>query len=328
MSKFRRAVSYKDYYEILGVERGASQDAIQKAFRSIARKNHPDVNKDPKAEDIFKQANEAHEVLHDPEKRRLYDQYGPAWKAISEGRQPPPGTERVRHDFGGMPGGFGGVDPNDLGSIFEQFFSGGMAGGMPGMGGIPGMGGMGGRPRRPRPRAGADAEGKLELGVAEAFKGGSRDLSITGSDGTTRVSLKVPAGVRQGQKIRLPGKGGEGALGGPSGDLYLTVDIVPDERFTLEDDDVIADLAVSPWEAALGATVSVTTLDGDIRLKVPAGSSAGRRIRLKDRGYPKADGTRSDLYVEIRIVIPTELTDEEKKLFEELAKTSKFDPRA
>lgn len=323
-------MSYKDYYEILGIERGATQEAIQKAFRAIARKNHPDVNKDPKAEERFKAANEAHEVLHDPEKRRLYDQYGSAWKAISEGRQPPPGSERVRFDFGQQGAGFQGVDPNDLGSIFEQFFSGGMAGGMgggmPGMGGIPGMGGRGSR--RPRARAGADAMAKLELGVAEAFAGGMREIGLTAGDGTTsRVSLKVPPGVRPGQKIRLSGKGGEGSLGGPAGDLYLEVDIVSDERFSLDGDDVILGLSVAPWEAALGATIAVATLDGEVRLKVPPGSSTGRRIRLKERGYPKAGGARGDLFVEVRIAVPSELTDEERRLFEELAKASKFDPR-
>ena len=323
-------MSYKDYYQILGVERDAAQDVIQKAFRKIARKNHPDVNKDPKAEDRFKEANEAHEVLKDPEKRRLYDQYGSAWKAISEGRQPPPGTERVRYDFGGDGAGFQGVDPNDLGSIFEQFFSGGMAGGMggmpQGMGGIPGMRGR--ASRRPRPRAGVDAEGRLELGVAEAFAGGTREIGFSTGEGTSsRVTLKVPPGVRAGQKIRLTGKGGEGVLGGPAGDLYLEVHVIPDERFSLEGDDVILHLHVSPWEAALGATVAVATLDGEVRLKVPAGSSSGRRIRLKERGYPKASGGRGDLYVEIAVVVPTELGEDERRLFEELAKVSKFDPR-
>lgn len=319
-------MSYKDYYQILGVDRGATQEAIAKAFRTIARKNHPDVNKDPKAEERFKEANEAHEVLKDPEKRRLYDQYGPAWKAISEGRQPPPGTERVRFDFGGDGAGFQGIDPNDLGSIFEQFFGGGMAGGMPGMGGIPGMGGRGGR--RPRARAGADAEARLELGVEEAFRGGTRELAFATEGGaTSRVSLKVPAGVRAGQKIRLGGKGGEGAMGGPAGDLYLEVAIVPDARYALEGDDVVVRLPVSPWEAVLGASVPVATLDGEVRLKIPAGTSSGRRIRLKERGYPKAGGGRGDLFVEVRIAVPSEPSAEERRLFEELAAKSTFDPR-
>lgn len=320
-------MSYKDYYQILGVSRDASEGDIQKAFRALARKYHPDVNKDPKAEDRFKEATEANDVLKDPEKRKLYDQYGTAWKAISEGRQPPPGTERVRYDFGGAPPG---VDPNDLGSIFEQFFSGGFAGGQAGNpfagGGAP-FGGQG-RARR-GPRKGGDAESTIELGIEEAFVGGPRELGITAEgQGTNRVTLKIPAGVRDGQKIRLPGRGGPGTMGGAAGDLFLEVKLTSDARFRFDGADVVTSLRITPWEAALGATVPVHTLDGEVRVKVPAGNSTGRKIRLKERGYPQATGPRSDLYVALEIVIPAEPGEAERKLYEELAKVSNFDPRS
>lgn len=317
-------MSYKDYYQILGVARDASETDIQKAYRALARKFHPDVNKDPKAEERFKEINEANDVLKDAEKRKLYDRYGTAWKAISEGRQPPPGTERVRHDFGGMPG----VDQGDLGSLFEQFFSGQFAGapfgGGGGFGG-PFGGGMGGRQRGPR--RGSDVETRIELGIEEAFAGGPRDLSIhTEGQGTSRVTLKIPAGVRDGQKIRLGGRGSPGAQGGEAGDLFLEVKLVSDAHFRLEGEHVVTPLKITPWEAALGATVAVRTLDGEVKVKVPAGSSTGRRIRLKERGYPTASG-RGDLYVAIEVVVPSEPSAEEKRLFEELARVSRFDPR-
>lgn len=317
-------MSYKDYYEILGVPRDASDADIQKAFRTLARKFHPDVNKDPKAEERFKEANEAHEVLKDASKRKLYDQYGTAWKAISEGRQPPPGTERVRYDFGGAQG----IDPNDLGSLFEQFFSGGFAGGPTGNpfggGGAP----FGAQGRRRGPRRGGDAESAIELGIGEAFVGGPRELGITSEGQTSTVTLKIPAGVRDGQKIRLPGRGSPGAMGGAAGDLFLEVKLVADAHFRFEGSDVVTALRITPWEAALGATLPVKTLDGDVRVKVPAGSSTGRKIRLKERGYPQASGPRSDLYVTLEVAVPSEITDEERALYEQLAKISTFDPRS
>lgn len=314
-------MSYKDYYDALGVSRSASQDEVAKAYKQLARKFHPDVNKEAGAEDRFKAINEAYEVLKDPQKRGLYDKYGPAWKAISEGRQPPPGTENVRFDFGdlGGMGGFGaqGIDPNDLGSIFEQFFG----------GQVEGM--RGGRRRARGPRRGEDRESVLEIGVAEAFAGGARDLAIRDPEtgGTSRVTVKIPGGVRSGQRIRLAGKGGQGALGGPPGDLFLEMRIVSDERFRLEGDDLYVPLPVTPWEAALGATVPLATLDGEVRLKIPAGSSSGRNIRLREKGYPRKDGGRGDLYATVQIAVPESLTPRERELFEELQKVSAFRAR-
>lgn len=317
-------MSYKDYYETLGVSRTASQDELQKAYRQIARKAHPDVNKEAGAEDRFKSINEAYDVLKDPEKRKLYDKYGAAWKAISEGRQPPPGTEQVRFDFrdfdfGGAGGGAQQIDPNDLSSIFEQFFGGQVEGMRPG------------RRRARGPRRGEDRESVLEIGVSDALSGGPRDLGIrepeTGQ--TTRLTVRIPGGVRTGQRIRLTGKGGPGSAGGPPGDLYLVVNVVADARFRLEGDDLYTSLPVAPWEAALGATVPLTTPDGEVRLKVPPGSSSGRSIRLRGKGYPTAanGGARGDLYATVQILVPETLTDRERELFEALSKESPFRPR-
>jgi curved DNA-binding protein len=315
-------VSYKDYYEVLGVARGTSQDELQKAYRTLARKHHPDVSKEKGAEDRFKSINEAYDVLKDPEKRKLYDKYGPAWKAISEGRQPPPGTEQVRFDFRDF--GFDGAgapqsfDPNDLGSIFEQFFGGQVEGMRPG------------RRRARGPRRGEDRESILEIGVSDAFTGGARDLGIrdpeTGQ--TSRLTVRIPGGVRTGQRIRLAGKGGPGGAGGAPGDLYLVVRVVPDARFRLDGDDVHAALPVTPWEAALGATVPFATLDGEVRLKVPAGSSSGRSIRLRGKGYPtEKDGERGDLYATVQIMVPETLSTRERELFEQLQEASSFRAR-
>jgi curved DNA-binding protein len=317
-------VSYKDYYEVLGVSRSASKDDLQSAFRKLARKYHPDVSKEPGAEDRFKELNAAYEVLKDDEKRRLYDKYGPAWKAISEGRQPPPGMDDVRFDFGQ---GFGGAgfDPNDLGSIFEQFFAqqqGGFGG--------PGFGGFGGRrgARRPQPSKGADVEATIELGVEEAFRGGAREIGLRDASGSPqKLTVKIPAGVRSGQKIRLKEKGQPGGLGGPPGDLLLEVKIVADDRFRLEDDALHTSVHVTPWEAALGTTVEVPTLEGELRLKIPAGSSSGRQIRLRGKGYPLAGGERGDLFATVHIKVPAELSERERALFEELAKVSTFKAR-
>lgn len=312
------AVSTKDYYERLGVKRDATSDDIQKAFRQLARKFHPDVNKAPGAEDQFKALNEAHEVLKDADKRRLYDQFGENWKAISEGRQAPPGQGYG----GGQPfdfGGFGGAGGQpDMGSIFEQFFAqqqGAAAGGR----------------RRPRARAakGEDMEAEITLDVIDAYRGMSREIGLEDSEGVQhRLTVKIPAAVRDGQKIRLKGRGHPGVMGGPQGDLLLVVRLATTGEFRLEGENLHTTLLVSPWEAALGATVEVKTLDGSLRLKVPAGSSSGRQIRLRGKGYPKADGEKGDLFATVQVRIPETLTDEERKLFEELQRISQFDPRA
>ncbi|MEQ8454000.1 MAG: DnaJ C-terminal domain-containing protein [Sandaracinaceae bacterium] len=311
-------MSYKDYYQVLGIGRDASAEELQKAYRRLAKKYHPDVSKEPDAEDRFKELGEAYEVLKDPEKRRLYDKWGQHWKAISEGRQPPPGSpgsSEFRFDFGdfdfGGAGGGGGSGGADFRSIFEQVF-GGQRQSRPG------------HRRRPPPRGRPkDHETTLTLSVKAAYDGGPRDIqfvdAMTGEP--KRLTVNVPGGVRSGQRIRLSGQAGGG------GDLYLVVEIANGDLFRIEGDDVTTPLKVSPSEAVLGGTAPLTTLDGNVRVKIPPGSSTGRRIRLRGRGYPGKGGRRGDLFAEIQVVVPSEPTDEEKKLYAQLAEVSPFDPR-
>lgn len=325
-------MEYKDYYKTLGVSKKASADEIQKAYRKLARKYHPDVNRSDGAEDKFKDITESYEVLKDPEKRRTYDQFGKDWKSYGGRGGVPPGFENIRFDFGGGGGGGG----SGFSSFFESLFGGasgfgGAGGGQPFSGGDPfGRGGF----RSQGTGAGfatrgQDQEARLELTLEEAARGGGRDVSVT--DPTTgevkSYSINLPRGVKPGQKIRLAGRGGPGFGNGEAGHLYLKVELQPDRRFRLEGLDLHTELPVSPWEAALGADAEVKTLDGAVKVKVPAGSSTGRKIRLRGRGFPNPKGTDGDLYAEIRVAVPEQLTDQERQLFEELSKTSSFDPR-
>lgn len=316
-------MAYKDYYQVLEIPRTASEEDVRQAYRRLARKYHPDVSKEKDAEQRFKDLNEAHDVLKDPKKRALYDQYGEHWKAAAEGRVPGPGAERAREDFRAQ--GFD-FDPSDFqgqdfGSIFEQFFGGQFRGGV-------GRGRRGGvRYAEEWPDVGADREATIELPVDDAFRGGERGISLVDPESGEQRSynVRIPAGVRSGQRIRLAGQGGRGSDG--AGDLYLRVQLRPSPRFRLDGDDVYTPLPVAPWEAALGATVSVPTLDGSVRLKVPAGSSSGRKIRLKGKGYPDGSGGRGDLYVELRVDVPASLSAEERALLERWASLSQFNPR-
>jgi curved DNA-binding protein len=299
-------VGYKDYFEVLEVTRDASAQDIQRAYRKLAKQYHPDVNKSPGAEDKFKEVQEAYDVLKDPDKKRLYEKYGPQWKAISEGRAyaPPPGqSQEFKFDFGP----FVGSNVNDLRSIFEQVFT-----------ATPGEG----RRRRPPGRR-SDQETTLELGVSSAYRGGPREIQFgdTGSGEPKRLSVQVPAGVRPGQRIRLSGQAASG------GDLYLVVKIVSDDRFRLVGDDIQTILRVTPSEAVLGGSAPLATLDGRVKVKIPPGSSTGRNIRLRERGYFRKEGGRGDLLAEIQVVVPEKPTDEERALYEKLAEVSKFDPR-
>ncbi|HJL17998.1 MAG TPA: DnaJ C-terminal domain-containing protein [Sandaracinaceae bacterium LLY-WYZ-13_1] len=304
-------MTYKDYYQVLGVPRDAEPKAINRAYRKLARKYHPDVSKAPDAEARFKELGEAYEVLKDPDKRRLYDKWGPHWKAISEGRQPPGGRPRsseVRFDFGDFDFG---QSTDDLHSVFETVFGGARP--------RPGR-----RSRRPPPPRGRDQETVMDLPVPFAFRGGPRDIQFR--DGATgrarRLTVNVPAGVRDGQRIRLAGQ----ASGG-KGDLFLVVRLAADGRFRLEGDDVHTHLEISPSEAVLGTTAPLETLDGRVKLKVPPGSSTGRQIRLRNHGYPDKNGRRGDLYAEIRVAVPSDPSDEERALYQRLAEISRFDPR-
>jgi curved DNA-binding protein len=310
------AVAFQDYYEALDVPRDASTEDIRAAYRKLARKYHPDVNKEPGAEDRFKEISEAYEVLRDPEKRERYDRLGANWKAGQDVsgesgfggfRTEPGGFGDVRVDFGG-----GG----EFSDFFEDLFG---ARRRAGRGGGTRFDGFDGFTRR-----GGDQEAVLELSLEEAAAGGRRKISL--GDGRD-YEVDVPVGVRDGQRIRLAGEGGRGAGDGPSGDLFLRVRIKPHKRFRLEGRDLYVDLSVAPWEAVLGATVEVPTLSGSARAKVPAGSSSGRKLRLRGQGMPGPRGGHGDLYATVKIEVPKKLSDEERELWEKLAAVSDFDPR-
>lgn len=316
-------MEFKDYYGILGVARNASRDEIRKAYRKLARQHHPDVNKSPDAEIRFKEINEAHEVLKDPEKRAKYDQYGAAWQDVQQGGTPPPDFEEFFVRFSGRPGAaresetFGG---EGFSSFFEHLFGGGVD---------PRSGWSGRGFRQSRTHRGGDIEATISLTLEEAASGGRRNVSIpdfsTGKSKTYAVN--IPAGMRPGRRIRLAGQGRPGSGNGKPGDLYLVVDILPHSRFQLEGNDLQTRLPVSPWVAALGGEVPLRTLDGTVKVKVPSGSSTGRKIRLRKKGFPDSEEP-GDLYAEIEIEVPEKLSSGEKELFEKLAKVSDFLPSA
>jgi curved DNA-binding protein len=320
-------VAFRDYYEVLGVPREASEDDIRSAYRKLARKYHPDVNKDPDAEDRFKEVSEAYEVLRDPEKRERYDRLGANWKAGQDvsGASGFGGFTGGNGDYGDFRGDFGDVRVEFGGGEFSDFFEGLFGGGRGGRGTSgrarrsAGFGGFEGFSTR-----GSDQEAELELSLEEAAKGGRRKISLgQGRD----YEVNIPAGVRDGQRIRLAGEGGRGMSGGPSGDLFLRVRIKSHPRFRLEGRDIYVDLPVAPWEGVLGATVEVPTLDGSTQVKVPAGSSTGRKLRLRGQGMPAPRGSAGDLYAVLKVEVPKKPTPEERELFERLAEVSKFNPR-
>jgi curved DNA-binding protein len=316
------AVAYRDYYEALGVPRDASADDIRSAYRKLARQYHPDVSKESDAEDRFKEISEAYEVLRDAEKREKYDRLGANWKAGDDvsgasgfdygsgfgGAGNGGGFRDVQFDFGG-----GGGDFSDL---FESMFS--RAGRTRG-GGFGRGGGFEGFSTR-----GSDAEATLELSLEEAARGGKRRIQI--ADGRD-YEVTIPRGVRDGQLIRLAGEGSPGQGGGPSGDLLLRVRIRLHPRFHVDGSDLYTELPVAPWEATLGAEAEVPTLDGTTKVRVPPGSSSGRRLRLRGQGLPDRGGGNGDLYAVVEIEVPKELSNEERELFEQLRDVSGFDPR-
>ena len=329
-------MEFKDYYAILGVSKDASREEIQRAYRKLARKYHPDINRGPEAEAKFKEIGEANEVLKDPEKRKRYDRYGAAWKqaqAHGGAGGVPPGWQEVHFDFGGPGGGvkfegadfggMGGMGGEGFSSFFDMLFG---SGGGPGAGAGPRGSGRGtaGFARR-----GADVEAEITLPLREAAHGGRREITLadpaTGQRNTYAVTL--PKGMRPGQRIRLAGKGGSGSSGGPSGDLLLRVAVAPDPRFKLVGSDLYTTVPVAPWEAALGGEATLETLDGPVRVKIPRGSSSGKKIRLRGRGFPAKDGSAGDLYAELAIAVPETLSPREEELFRELAEASSFRPR-
>lgn len=320
------AVKFQDYYQTLGIERSASQEEINKAFRKLARKYHPDVSKEPEAEERFKLVNEAYEVLKDPEKRKKYDELGANWQA-GQDFTPPPGWENVHFEFRQGPEDFADFGHSGFSSFFDMLF-----------GQEPG--GFRAGPRTARTRQwsfrGQDHEATLTIRLEEAYRGGSKTITLQTSDirpdGTVQpqskqYQVRIPAGVTPGTRIRLAKQGGAGIGDGESGDLFLRVRIAPHPVFTLEGRDVLVSLPITPWEAALGAKVGVPTLDGTVQMTVPPGSQGGQRLRLRGKGFPGDGGKRGDLYVTLQIAVPKTLSADERRLFEQLASRSSFHPR-
>jgi curved DNA-binding protein len=324
-------VQYKDYYESLGVPRTASADEIKKSFRKLARLYHPDVAKDKKkAEEKFKEINEAYEVLSDPEKRKKYDELGANWKSGAQFR-PPPGAG----NFGGGrnyrttgPGGdasefeFGGTGFSDF---FEQLFGSRMRGG------ADGSGRRGNFSTEDFAERGQDIEGDIMVSLEEAMRGSVREVNVRRPVGrsikTETHQVKIPAGVTEGQKLRLTGRGETGAGGGAAGDLYLRVRLAKHPDFDVEDHNLVYEAELCPWEAALGAEIYVPTLDGRVKIKITPGTQSGQKLRVRGRGLPQLGGARGDLIVVTRIAVPTKITEAEKKLWEQLQRESQFNPR-
>jgi len=310
-------VEFKDYYQIMGVKRDATQDEIKRAYRKLARKYHPDVSREADAEARFKEVGEAYEVLKDPEKRAAYDQLGANWKAGQDFR-PPPDWD-AGFEFHG--GGFSGADASRFSDFFESLFGHGFVAGGPG--------------HAAYHARGEDAHAKVLIDLEDAYQGASRTLTLQhtelGADGRPQVkhrtlNARIPKGVRQGQFIRLAGQGGAGMGKGKAGDLYLEVEFRPHPYYHVEGRDVFLDLPVAPWEAALGATVKVPTPSGTVDLKIPAGSAGGRKLRLKGRGIPGT--TPGDFYVVLQIVLPSAESQAAKAAYREMEQALKFNPRA
>lgn len=324
-------VQYKDYYETLGVPRTAGNEEIKKSFRKLAREYHPDVAKDKKkAEEKFKEINEAYEVLSDPAKRKKYDELGANWKSGADFR-PPPGWE-------GFPGGqtfrgrgagaeefefhFGGTGFSDF---FEELFGSRMRGGAGGFGRATDFAG-----EEPAER-GRDIEGDILVTLEEAMRGSVRTVNVRHQAGrsvkTETHQVKIPAGVTDGQKLRVAGRGEAGSGGGAAGDLYLRVRLAKHPDFDVEEHNLIYEAELAPWEAVLGANLSVPALDGRVNIKIPPGTQNGQKLRVRERGLPVHHGARGDLIVVTHIAVPAKVTEAEKKLWEQLARESKFNPR-
>lgn len=317
------AVQFRDYYETLGVAKTASADEIKSAFRKLARKHHPDLAKTKEkaaAEEKFKQINEAYEVLSDPEKRAKYDQLGANWNQPG-GFQPPPDWGRGGVPGGGgfrrYAGGNGGVEFEFGGTGFSDFFEAFFGGGR---GESAFSGGFGRRPATAE--RGQDVEADIMVTLEEALNGSTRQVSLRRSDAekVETYQVKIPRGVHEGQRIRLAGQGEAGPGGGKKGDLFLRVRLARHPDFSVEGNDLIYEAALEPWQVALGAEIQVPTLEGHRRLKIPAGTQAGQRFRLRDRGLPNAAGGRGNLYVAAQIKIPKKLSEAERALWQQLAK--------
>jgi curved DNA-binding protein len=307
-------MKFKDYYAILGVKRDASADEIKKAYRKLAQKYHPDVSKDPKGEERFKEIAEAWQALKDPEKRAAYDELG-SHPQGQEFRPPPDWGHRAGQPFGDGQFSFDDIDLADL---------------------FAGMGGRHGHARADRPMAGQDYEVTARITLEEAYRGTmvNLDLAVPDYDSQGRLhhakrkfTARIPKGATDGQRLRLRGQGGKGFHGGPDGDLYLNITLAPHPLYRVDGHDLYLDLPLTPWEAALGGAVEVPTPGGKVSLKVPRLTNTGQKLRLAHRGLPKPKGGEGDLYAIAQIVLPSHLTEHEEALFKELAAGSKFHAR-
>lgn len=306
-------MKFKDYYAILGVERGATEEDIKKAYRKLARRYHPDVSKEPDAEARFKEMGEAYATLKDPEKRAAYDQLG-AQRPGEEFRPPPEWARQF---------GEGGAafDEMDLADLFA---------------GLTGRRGRSGGRGPAMAMRGQDYEIAVPITLEDAFQGTHLNLDLTTTEfdeqGTPRrvprlIKARIPKGATDGQSLRLPGQGGKGLNGGPAGDVYLNISLRPHRLYRAFGNDLFLDLPLAPWEAALGASVEVPTLAGAVNLRVPAGTRTGQQLRLSGRGLPRPQGGAGDLYAIAQLALPPELSERERGLFKELAAQSTFNPR-
>ena len=348
-------MQFQDYYQTLGVQRSASPDEVKKAYKKLARKYHPDVSKESNAAEKFKEINEAYEVLGDDDKRKRYDSLGANWKNGQDFQPPPNWEEMFGNRFGG--GGaqsFGGAGNGasfhfggDAGfsDFFESFFGdqdfqrvvrGGFAeeAGYS-QGARRPQGTPGGRPV-PKSRKGQDLEASVRVGLYEALSGTTKkvsfDLITTSPDGERSTekksyNVKIPAGIQPGKSIRLTGQGAPGINSGKDGDLLLRVLITEDPRFTIMGRNLISELKLTPWEAALGTELPVETLDSQVNLRVPAGTQSGQKLRVKGKGYSDKKGERGDLLLQVKVCVPKELSDSERELYEEFKERSSFNPR-
>ena len=352
------AVKFRDYYEVLGVPRTANDADIKKAFRKLAREYHPDVAKNKKvAEEKFKEINEAYEVLGDSAKRKKYDELGANWKQGAEFRPPPGWQQQYRQGrpfSGGQPGQggdpefeFGGT--TGFSDFFEQIFGARMRG----EGNFGGAGSRGGFSQEDFAERGRDVEGEIMVTLDEAMHGSVRAVSlkrgvvcencngtgqkkrkpcpVCGGAGqvfkTETYQVKIPAGVTQGQRLRVPGRGEAGSGGGAAGDLFLRVHLAKHPDFEVEDHNLIYEAELAPWEAVLGTNLSVPTLGGKVNIKIPPGTQNGQKLRVRGRGLPQRSEPAGDLIVVARIELPDKISDEERKLWTQLAETSHFRPR-
>ena len=314
-------MKYKDYYEILGVARDAAEADIKKAYRKLARKYHPDVSKEKGAEEKFKEVAEAYEVLKDPEKRAAYDQMG-FYQPGQDFRPPPDWGERF-----GESGQHGFEDLGDI-DLFDLLSGLGMRRGAPG-------GRRGGAEIR---MPGQDYEVTMQAGIEDLNRGAEIEIPVSATEmspdgrlrrSTRNVRVRIPKGATAGQRLRVPGKGGAGVGDAPAGDLYINIELRPHDRFKVSGHDLYLEVPATPWEAALGANIDIPTLDGKVTLKVPPGSRAGQKLRVRGKGLPRPKGGEpGDLYAVLQIVTPAVLSEREKELYRQLAEASSFNPRA